>query len=91
MPMKFNRPRVIRGTQESPLPLLPSGSGGVRSYPLHEARSLSIHGSILGLVEVLFCALNWVDRVPRNLLRGVRNSDAHQSLVSMPNDSILFL
>ena len=46
---------MIRGTQESPLPLLPSGSGGVRSYPLHEARSLSNHGSILGLVEVYFC------------------------------------
>ena len=71
--MKLNRPRVIRGTQESPLPLLPSGSGGVRSYPLHEARSLSIHGSILGFDEVLFCAWNWFearhnnvdDKVPR--------------------------
>ena len=65
--MKFNRPRVIRGTQESPLPLLPSGSGGVRSYPLHEARSLSTHGSILGLVEVLFCALNWVEARHNNV------------------------
>ena len=57
--MKFIRPRVIRGTQESPLPLLPSGSGGVRSYPLHEARSLSFNGSISGLVEDDFCDRNW--------------------------------
>src|SRR5881392_3531690 len=36
------RPRVIRGTRVKPLPLLPSGPGGVRSRPLHEARSLTI-------------------------------------------------
>src|SRR3954467_13906587 len=37
------RPRVIRGTQAKPLPLLPSEPGGVCSRPLHEARSLTIH------------------------------------------------
>src|SRR3974390_2892656 len=35
------RPRVIRGTRVKPLPLLPSGPGGVCSRPLHEARSLT--------------------------------------------------
>jgi len=39
----FARPRVIRGTQAKPLPLLPSEPGGVCSRPLHEARSLTIH------------------------------------------------
>src|SRR6266851_2421443 len=48
----YARPRVIRGTQVKPLPLLPSGPGGVRSRPLHEARSLttsyasSFHGRL---------------------------------------------
>jgi hypothetical protein len=37
----YARPRVIRGTRAKPLPLLPSGSGGVHSRPLHEARSLT--------------------------------------------------
>jgi len=37
----YARPRVIRGTQVKPLPLLPSGPGGVCSRPLHEARSLT--------------------------------------------------
>src|SRR4051795_708471 len=37
------RPRVIRGTQAKPLPLLPSEPGGVCSRPLHEARSLATH------------------------------------------------
>src|SRR5580698_375743 len=37
----YARPRVIRGTRVKPLPLLPSGPGGVRSRPLHEARSLT--------------------------------------------------
>src|SRR3954452_24473354 len=32
------RPRVIRGTRTAPLPLLPSGPGGVCSRPLHGAR-----------------------------------------------------
>src|SRR5581483_4081132 len=36
------RPRVIRGTQVKPLPLLPSGPGGVRGRPLHGARDLTI-------------------------------------------------
>ena len=35
------RPRVIRGTQAKPLPLLPSGPGGVCGRPLHGARSLT--------------------------------------------------
>ena len=39
--MGIARPRVIRGTQAEPLPLLPSGSGGVCSRPLHEARGLT--------------------------------------------------
>src|SRR5947207_2004414 len=38
---KYARPRVIRGTRVKPLPLLPSGPGGVCSRPLHEARSLT--------------------------------------------------
>src|SRR5216684_3128838 len=33
----YARPRVIRGTRVKPLPLLPSGPGGVCSRPLHEA------------------------------------------------------
>ena len=37
----YARPRVIRGTRVELLPLLPSGPGGVRSRPLHEARSLT--------------------------------------------------
>src|SRR5579872_5800225 len=37
----YARPRVIRGTRAKPLPLLPSGPGGVCSRPLHEARSLT--------------------------------------------------
>src|SRR5438105_4052042 len=38
---EYARPRVIRGTRVKPLPLLPSGPGGVCSRPLHEARSLT--------------------------------------------------
>src|ERR1035438_1493877 len=37
----YARPRVIRGTRTAPLPLLPSGPGGVCSRPLHEARDLT--------------------------------------------------
>src|ERR1700745_499837 len=44
----YARPRVIRGTQVKPLPLLPSGPGGVCSRPLHEARSLTSYGNSLG-------------------------------------------
>src|SRR5215470_1278601 len=45
-PGAYARPRVIRGTRVKPLPLLPSGPGGVHSRPLHEARSLTnIHAS----------------------------------------------
>jgi hypothetical protein len=36
------RPRVIRGTQVKPLPLLPSGPGGVCSRLSHGARDLTI-------------------------------------------------
>src|ERR1700722_15388059 len=39
--VEYARPRVIRGTRIKPLPLLPSGPGGVHSHPLHEARSLT--------------------------------------------------
>src|SRR5580704_11821024 len=39
----YARPRVIRGTRVKPLPLLPSGPGGVCSRPLHEARSLTTY------------------------------------------------
>src|SRR5438128_1870186 len=43
------RPRVIRGTRTAPLPLLPSGPGGVCSRPLHEARDLtSLYRSMAG-------------------------------------------
>src|SRR5579872_4569942 len=35
------RPRVIRGTRAAPLPLLPSGPGGVCGRPLHGARDLT--------------------------------------------------
>src|ERR1700693_5066359 len=42
----YARLRVIRGTRAKPLPLLPSGPGGVHSRPLHEARSLTtIHAN----------------------------------------------
>src|SRR5580693_1809913 len=45
----YARPRVIRGTRIKPLPLLPSGPGGVHSHPLHEARSLTTsHASMRG-------------------------------------------
>ena len=44
---EYARPRVIRGTRAKPLPLLPSGPGGVYSRPLHEARSLTIHNPII--------------------------------------------
>src|ERR1044072_6246370 len=37
----YARPRVIRGTRVKPLPLLPSGPGGVCSRPLHGARDLT--------------------------------------------------
>ena len=37
------RPRVIRGTRFEPLPLLPSGPGGVCGLPLHGARGLTIN------------------------------------------------
>src|SRR4051812_27185298 len=35
------RLRVIRGTRTAPLPLLPSGPGGVCGRPLHGARNLT--------------------------------------------------
>src|ERR1035438_10045304 len=45
----YARPRVIRGTRTAPLPLLPSGPGGVCSRPLHGARDLtSIYRSMGG-------------------------------------------
>src|ERR1051326_3201418 len=43
------RPRVIRGTRTAPLPLLPSGPGGVCGRPLHGARDLTRnHRSMAG-------------------------------------------
>src|SRR5947209_19889400 len=45
----FARPRVIRGTRAKPLPLLPSGPGGVYNRPLHEARSLTTHKFTIGV------------------------------------------
>src|SRR3954471_19116604 len=43
------RPRVIRGTRTAPLPLLPSGPGGVCGRPLHGARDLTrIHRNMEG-------------------------------------------
>jgi len=52
------RPRVIRGTRAKPLPLLPSGPGGVHSRPLHEARSLTTyHASMrVGYAMIPLCA-----------------------------------
>src|ERR1017187_9396112 len=38
---QYARPRVIRGTRTAPLPLLPSGPGGVCGRPLHGARDLT--------------------------------------------------
>src|SRR4051794_31594649 len=38
---EYARPRVIRGTRAKPLPLLPSGPGGVCSRPLHGAQGLT--------------------------------------------------
>src|SRR5450432_1155850 len=50
----YARPRVIRGTRTAPLPLLPSGPGGVCSRPLHGARDLtSIYRSMGGRSLVL--------------------------------------
>jgi len=48
----YARPRVIRGTQAKPLPLLPSGSGGVHSRSLHEARSLTTTHATTGQVAL---------------------------------------
>src|ERR1017187_1511975 len=46
----YARPRVIRGTRTAPLPLLPSGPGGVCGRPLHEARDLtSLHRNMAPL------------------------------------------
>src|SRR6185312_12155690 len=70
------RPRVIRGTHAKPLPLLPSGPGGVCGRALHEARSLTnthanmraLHCSGVDLarlcVEILQCES---PRRPRHL------------------------
>src|SRR5262245_65645661 len=43
------RPRVIRGTRTAPLPLLPSGPGGVCGRPLHGARDLTRNHRITAL------------------------------------------
>src|SRR5512140_1264689 len=49
------RPRVIRGTRAAPLPLLPSGPGGVCGRPLHGARDLT---SIYPSMQGVFCRLS---------------------------------
>src|SRR5579875_2444008 len=69
---RFARPRVIRGTQAKPLPLLPSGPGGVYSRPLHEARSLTTHYVSSGPNET--CA------VGRSYVRGSLVSSTARSL-----------
>ena len=43
------RPRGIRGTRAAPLPLLPSGPGGVCGRPLHGARDLTTNHRSTGL------------------------------------------
>jgi uncharacterized protein (TIGR03437 family) len=59
---------VIRGTRVKPLPLLPSGPGGVRSRPLHEARSLTNNYSInmrqRGLTDALLCVVAMIAIAP---------------------------
>src|SRR5215469_1399587 len=53
-PNRSARPRVIRGTRAAPLPLLPSGPGGVCGRPLHGARDLtSIHRNMRCFAHVL--------------------------------------
>src|ERR1022692_2698451 len=61
---QYARPRVIRGTRTAPLPLLPSGPGGVCGRPLHGARDLtSIYRSTRA----------GEDRFARKLTRGTRS------------------
>src|ERR1039458_6671303 len=47
------RPRVIRGTQVKPLPLLPSGPGGVCGRLSHGARDLTIDYRIMQPLVIL--------------------------------------
>jgi hypothetical protein len=55
----FARPRVIRGTQAKPLPLLPSGPGGVYSRPLHEAQGLTTYDVSIRQHENLSAKLSY--------------------------------
>ena len=67
--MEYARPRVIRGTRVKPLPLLPSGPGGVYGRPLHEARSLTTnHASTRSDICRLPNEMNEIAAVLRALL-----------------------
>src|SRR5215472_17578433 len=55
-PNRSARPRVIRGTRAAPLPLLPSGPGGVCGRPLHGARDLTNIHRITGFTGSSFLA-----------------------------------
>src|SRR5580692_4678380 len=65
------RPRVIRGTRTAPLPLLPSGPGGVCSRPLHGARDLT---SIYRSTQVRQRRF-WKSEVGAQRRRGLRIGD----------------
>src|ERR1035438_7844043 len=74
------RPRVIRGTRTTPLPLLPSGPGGVCSRPLHGARDLtSNYRSKVG--HALACPVT----LPRGELPG-RGEDKQRSQAAQNRD-----
>ncbi len=68
----YARPRVIRGTRVKPLPLLPSGPGGVCSHTLHEARSLTTPYASKCRLRTLTFGRNLARR---NLVRNVSGSD----------------
>src|ERR1017187_8858342 len=75
----YARPRLIRGTRTTPLPLLPSGPGGVCSRPLHAARDLtSNYRSKVG--HALACPVFWSEG-PR-AIRTVKPSSAAPGLVA---------
>ena len=64
----YARPRVIRGTRAKPLPLLPSGSGGVHSRSLHEARGLTTTHATTGQVSLKFSVQDVLSSVERPLI-----------------------
>src|SRR5450432_1350603 len=69
----YARPRVIRGTRATPLPLLPSGPGGVCGCPLHEARSLTRDYPNMRVVAVQSFA-PWRQN-PLRFAKGIRDGD----------------